>query len=236
MGYKHIMTLNLWKIKEENSLNNERVVIISFPNDKRTIGLLYSEIKQFNQTKLWNEIKNFNENEKIIYFLENEVKFDEFVVIYKIYKKESISQFDFNNYENQIKFYGFKMDEMIIKANLDSFVIPYLKNHTINEFESSSDDEDLKAYECSLPILKFLYLRKEIPRDNNIIILENYSKYIEALYQIKKEKLSWLPFQILFSEGSLTFGGDVAYFESPLKFKMRPVYAAFGEKNQVMFS
>ena len=235
MGHKHIMTLNLWKLKDENSLNNERVVIVSFPNDKRTIGLLCSEIKQFNQTRLWNEIKDIDENEKIIHFLESEVKFEEFVVLYKIYKKESISELDFDTYENQIKFYGFKTNEMIIKSNLNSFVIPYLENHTVNEYESSSDDESLKFYEHPLPILKYLYLRKEIPRDNNIIILENYSKYVEALYHIKKEKLSWIPFQILFAEGSLTFGGDVAYSQRPLKFRMRPVYAAFGEKNQVMF-
>ena len=37
-----------------------------------------------------------------------------------------------------VKLVEYKTDEMIIKSNLNSFVIPYLENHTVNEYESSN--------------------------------------------------------------------------------------------------
>ena len=42
---------------------------------------------------------------------------------------------------------------MIIKSNLNSFVIPYLENHTVNEYESSSDDESLKLLKMDVPFM-----------------------------------------------------------------------------------
>lgn len=243
-GFKEIMTLNLWSIKEQKE--SEKIVIIRFPNDKRTHAIELNDVQKFPESKINIEINKIEnkDQQQIFTYIEQNLSYEEFFVFEKIFIGESISSLDFEKNKEKILSYGFKIDQLMVKNYLEPFIIPdkesalqVLDNDTYftsdDDFNSASSGME-EYLEESFINIKYLYLRKQIPRDNNIIILDNYSKYIEAIHFIKSHKLPFIPFKVLFTEGTLLCGGG-STGDPASTLKMIPSFASFGELNQTMF-
>jgi hypothetical protein len=137
-------------------------------------------------------------------------------------------------------------------------IVTYKSHHTFEEFEIIANIynnkaityQQVKNYQDILDYHLFDYKKLLIktvedsiePRKiNNVIISKDAAMVVCSTEEdflvyrnTFKEDSSYVPFKMIFAEGSLSFGGEMSGTE-PATIRMIPVYASFTDKNAVMF-
>lgn len=70
---------------------------------------------------------------------------------------------------------------------------------------------------------------------DDILICDTKEKHIYVSNVNKSKLLPYIPFKIIFAEGTNVYGGGMQSTE-PLKLKMTPIYVSFGECNNILFA
>lgn len=74
----------------------------------------------------------------------------------------------------------------------------------------------------------------KITGGDDIVIFNSEETYTDFIDMVKDQDLPYVPFRILYIEGTYVFGGN-AYNTPPYVFKMEPVWVSFGELNQLLY-
>ena len=217
-GYKEIMTLNLWGVKDEIS----GIVIISFDDDERTYILSIDAINSFSDSVLRRFIHFYEESKKKVFRYHDKLfMYEDLRVIDDLYNGKVISYKDIVEYKHVIDYYGFDWRNMLVKkmnvVPLDN-IIEEMKNTNTNELVTFGDGNNI--------IMKN-------DNDTELLTFGDEKQYKDFLSCVKDNKLPYIPFKIILVEGKISFGGGWCD-RDPVSFPITPVWVSVSERNNIV--
>jgi hypothetical protein len=208
-GYKEIITLNLFGIVNDC----DTIILVSFPEDNRKYCISSENIFNMGNSYLATLIQTLmSECKSHIYeYKVTEFTYEQFAVIKKISDKSYITIDELNEYSLIIDYYCIPYSNLLIDTSSN------IKNIKKNIKETT---DFLKSF------------------NDIIIICENNNDQKYLLNYIKQHKLPYVPFTIIFSEGTYTFTNDEDDDGSETQswnVKMSPNWITMSEYNNILF-
>jgi len=142
---------------------------------------------------------------KILNYYENTISYEQFGIIYKILSNCYITMTEFINNCAIIEYYC--VDK---------------KNILICQFDANNQIDK------SQKIISFTF-------DDDIIINETEEQTKYFTEHVKKNKLQYMPFKVVFVEGTMTYDGDFSVDTPTASLKMVPVWMSLSEHNNILF-
>lgn len=205
-GYKHIISVNLLCTQKKC----DQIMVVSFPENDKYYILSIKKLKGFSNNYLSGYI-DFNklENERLIQYKELFIPYDNFNTIYKIFNRCYITLDEYKESKEYIDYYCITIGD--IRIDLD--------------ITNKKGENDKKIDDTNNAINGF---------DSSIIISENHENYQYTCNIVKELKLSYMPFKLVFAEGSLAFGGGMSGTPSE-HLEMIPIWFSLSENNHLIY-
>ena len=252
-GYKHILTMNLLAFnKHDNIVNNKNVIIIfdksndtdgdiKISENRNTFIIPLNKILSLSNTYLAKELsQNKLGNENIIYHNTNKNK-KLFGIFSSIYYGKYITYNEFKKYKQDILQYGFNFENILIEYEstpMGNEIIcsnkTVYKNHFDYTHKKRKREYDEIRLNKRIKLIKQFNINKLKESKNGIYLCDKMEEQSFILDAIKKDKLSFIPFKLIFCEGTSYYGGGCADAD-PLVYKLTPVWLSVGEIDNIVF-
>lgn len=184
------------------------IIIVSFENETRKRILNYNDVVSLGNTLITNFIELYDLNDKkVIEFPDTINSYDDFDIIERIYYKKFIGYNEFNIKKN--------------KDIIDYYCIDY-----------SNILFDENTIEYRLKQKKEYILDRELPLPD-VIICDKETEYLNYIDEIKKKSLPYVPFTVIFAEGSREVFGPEASVGNYKHMEMDSIFAYFGENKAI---
>uniref|UniRef100_A0A6C0CAY9 Prolyl 4-hydroxylase alpha subunit Fe(2+) 2OG dioxygenase domain-containing protein n=1 Tax=viral metagenome TaxID=1070528 RepID=A0A6C0CAY9_9ZZZZ len=244
VGGETILTFNKF-FKHSSKMTNTPGGCLIFRKDIPHEGAqLLSGIKEIISYNVW-LIKNDAENIMIVDFENDKLNRKYFLsiadiirhpsnnilkILVKTSKEDDIFDSKVIQYTDSHTFEEFAIVEKIINGNAVSYQ-EYTKYHDIIKYYLfDMQNIIMKAIEGEMLQDK----KNDVYVNEDYIIFGNSIKYVNFVEDIKKYHLPYVPFKIMFAEGSVSSDQDQG---EPYMIKMTPVWVSFSENdNIVLFS
>lgn len=203
-GIKEILTFNVWKINPEVS----QILQVSFPED----GTLVNKIINIDV----NAILNHPSGDLLKKFLSSQVGGPKNTTIVEYKSQETYEEFSIiaDIYAGNVLSYH----DIEAKSNIIDYYL-FDRNHLLIKHVSNIVPEGIK---------------QNFVVTDDFIVFGNQLDYLAYLDYTKTNMLPFIPFKIIYAEGSLSYGGGMSG-DDPTMIKMTPVFASFSENNNIMF-
>jgi hypothetical protein len=208
-GTKEIITMNLWATSKKKS---KSIVIVSFSSEKSVYCLSEKDIMLIpSKLEKFCKLERIAGNvSNVLYYEEKVLSAENFDYIYKILTRQHIELDNLKQIESIISHYEISYKNILMKLISETS-----KKNKKNKKQSIDFDFSKEIIYCST--------------------LENKTYLCE---KIKKERLPYIPFTIVFAEGTLTYDAnrDGEYEDYEYELSMAPVYASFSECDNLLFT
>lgn len=237
-GKKEILSLNVWGLDKDKG--TDEIVIVTFPNSAISYEIPVKNILALpinnSITAFINFKKNgLNETAVIWHYTELNVDPDDFACIYDIYMQNGLNAEQLKDSEKILDHFGIPYKYILVNsliAEVQGPVIDSYQNSVTNTLSATSSTQS--ANENVGMKVDYCNLIKRGANNANVVVCANKHKYRRFLEHVKEDKLPYMPFKVIFAEGSLSYGGGMSD-TSPTELKMTPIFATFSEENNVLF-
>lgn len=155
---------------------------------------------------------------------------ENFEYIYNIYMQNGMSTSELYASEPTLEHFGITYKYILINQEISN-VQGAITDKPIKKAPNKETNKPEKIDYYKLLTEGNEQLNSKFP---HLFICANKHKYTRFLEQVKKYKLPYMPFRVVFAEGTLSYDDSYGDLKG-VSITMVPIFASFSEENNVMF-